>query len=109
MVGQLPEDFFENGKLLVNKMASAVMAEFEILTFNDNEAMLIYNPENGLWEDKAEITIKNFIDNVLDDKVRRHHYEEVLFSIKAKTYFNRKQLNGNKNKIFRISYAYINS
>ena len=94
-----PDDYFDKGLFLVDKMAGQFMAGNDVLTFNDNQTMLIYNSETGVWVDKAEITIKNFVRSALGVKTKRSLYEETLFFIKASTYFDRKNLDANKNKI----------
>lgn len=69
--------------------AEDVLANFAIKTSKDNETVYIYDKKKGVYSADGEAIIKGLMTKKLGKETRHHHYADVIFYIKGKTYFDR--------------------
>jgi putative DNA primase/helicase len=71
------------------RFAESVLANFHIKTTTDNETVYIYDKKRGIYFANGESVIKALMAKILGKETRNRHYADVVFYIKAKTYFDR--------------------
>lgn len=69
--------------------AESILGNFTIKTAKDNEIVYIYDEEKGVYSPDGEAKIKTAMANMLGKENRHRYYPDVIFHIKAKTYFER--------------------
>jgi putative DNA primase/helicase len=65
-------------------------------TTRDNETAYCFNVATGIYEATGETIIKEEIAKILDECTRQRYYADILFYVKAKTYFDRPLEHPNK-------------
>lgn len=95
------EDFFEGEgrtkKFLAGKMAEDILREFQLVTFRDTDEIWMY--KNGIYVPGAEPVITENILERIDEDMNGTKLANVLLHIKARTYINREDMDGEKGLI----------
>ena len=94
------EYFTVDGKFQPVWFAKDLMAKHYFKTVKDNETVYVYNSTVGVYLSEGEITIKQEMATRLDDDTRQHFYNDILFYIKGKTFFDRPKTAVNKIVVF---------
>jgi len=81
-----------------NEIASNILSQYKIITFQDTKEIYYWNLETGLYE-PAEIIIEQLVQSELKEDCKTHIVTEVKESIKRQTYCPREKIGYELNKI----------
>lgn len=81
-----------------NEIASQIINQYSIITFNDTRESYYWNNQSGLYE-PAEILIDQLVQTELGEDCKIHFVNEVKESIKRQTYHSREDVGADLNKI----------
>ena len=76
--------------------AKDLLQNYTFKTTRDNETVYCFNVATGTYEANGETMIKEEMAKILDENTRQHFYVDILFYVKAKTYFDRPTEHPNK-------------
>jgi len=76
--------------------AKDLLENYTFKTTRDNETAYCFNVKTGIYEANGETVIKEEMAKILDENTREHYLGDILFYIKACTYFDRPTEHPNK-------------
>jgi putative DNA primase/helicase len=81
-----------------NEIATEILSQYRIITFQDTKEMFYWNSETGLYE-PAEILVEQLVQGELKEDCKTHIVTEVKDSIKRQTYISRETVGAKLNYI----------
>jgi putative DNA primase/helicase len=81
-----------------NEIATGILSQYKIITFQDTKEIYYWNSETGLYE-PAEIIVEQLVQSELKEDCKTHIVTEVKESIKRQTYCSRDKVGVELNKI----------
>ena len=81
-----------------NEIATEILSQYRIITFQDTKEMFYWNNETGLYE-PAEIIVEQLVQGELKEDCKTHIVTEVKDSIKRQTYCSRERVGAELTKI----------
>jgi putative DNA primase/helicase len=90
------EDKHGNKHFLPIVFAKDLLQNYTFKTTRDNETAYCFNAATGIYEANGETIVKEEMAKILDESTRQHYYADILFYVKAKTYFDRPTEHPNK-------------
>jgi hypothetical protein len=85
-----------NMKFLPITFAKDLLKNYTFKTTRDNETVYCFNVTTGIYEANGETIVKEEMAKILDENTREHYLADILFYIKACTYFDRPTEHPNK-------------
>ena len=85
-----------NMKFLPIVFAKDLLKNYAFKTTRDNGTVFCFNADTGIYEAIGEIVIQEEMAKILDENTREHYLGDILFYIKACTYFDRPTEHPNK-------------
>ena len=99
LIGINPEEeefYTEDGKLDKMKVVEDIMKDFVFITPKDTQEIFYYN--DGIYHPNGEVLIKEEVQKRIPSITKRMK-EEIIETIKGKTYIDREKINEHKNLI----------
>jgi len=90
------EDNHGNKHFLPIVFAKDLLKNYTFKTTRDNETVYCFNATTGVYEANGETIVKEEMAKILDENTRQHYYADIVFFVKAKTYFDRPLEHPNK-------------
>lgn len=79
-----------------------------IRTFKDNKEIIIYNNTNGIYAQDGDLYLAHLIESRLKEKAENKQVNEIIESIKRKTYYNRDDLDKQPKNIKPVGNGLLN-
>ena len=89
------------------RLAKYLLKKYHFALEKNNDNLLIYEPDDGLYTNNADIIIRTEICDILDEDTKAHHHTDVVYYIKGEVPKERRQLKENPNLI-AVTNGYIN-
>jgi P4 family phage/plasmid primase-like protien len=89
------------------RLAKYLLKKYYFALEANNDNLLMYDPETGLYANNADIIIRSEICDILDEDTKAHHHTDVVYYIKGEVPKERRQLKENPNLIAMLN-GYIN-
>ncbi len=78
----------ESGNFNPALLGKEILNYYPIKTTRDNETVYTYSEKKGIWEPNGEALVKSIMAKILKLELRARHYPDVIFYIKANTFFD---------------------
>ncbi len=79
-----------------------------IRTFKDNKEIIIYNKTNGIYAQDGDLYLAHIIESRLKEKAENKQVNEIIESIKRKTYYDREDLDKQPKNIKPVGNGLLN-
>ena len=79
-----------------------------IRTFKDNKEIIIYDKENGIYAQDGDLYLAHVIESRLKEKAENKQVNEIIESIKRKTYYDRDDLDKQPKNIKPVGNGLLN-
>lgn len=87
-----PDGFFQSHFFSAPLLAEHVLEYIKFITLRDNDEIMFFDPETGIYREKGKTAIREIVTKILADRCRSKHVNETLAIIKNKTYCDREDL-----------------
>lgn len=91
------ENLYTEGKLNLGFLASLILENQPIITKMNNETMLAFN--KGVYKENAKPRIKMLAKKLTEDSISKHKINELITTIKTKTYVLPEEIDQHPEKI----------